>query len=451
MRAVTITLTEQAAPSNGLLKPGHYVDVYLTPRIDAANDARLRGGMTLTLFRGVRLLAIMPGEPSDEPSGLATLELTPEQSTALILAREKGHLALSYNPEGKGNGGVALKNSDRATFDEILGVPAPAAAPTTNCPTTVDPAPQQCLPLRSTKAPRDPSSNSTDAPRSKPFPRHPRRPAMSTNAPLWTRKSPAKSLPVPAAVRFAGGSRRHDCEAVIGCTKQSGRVSRQDLKARTSRCTRVMIGLAPRTRSDDQKSFQKLKTVLERRIVEAVDLSRAPDIDSRKLRDQVKALATQVCASDSVGLPAEMRETMVDGILAEIYGFGPLEALMNDPEVSDVLVNGPDNVCVERNGVLEETEIRFADEAHLRQLIERLVRRAGRRISERSPVVEAQLPDGSLLNVVLTPPAVRGPMLSLRRGGPKCVGLEDLLRRGSFGPRDGRLPRQPPSAAGSTC
>ncbi|HEV7998708.1 MAG TPA: ATPase, T2SS/T4P/T4SS family [Planctomycetaceae bacterium] len=195
-----------------------------------------------------------------------------------------------------------------------------------------------------------------------------------------------------------------------------------------------MMGLAPRTRSDDQKSFQKLKAVLEGRIVEAVDLSRAPDIDSRELRDQVKALATQVCASDSVGLPAEMRETMVGEILAEIYGFGPLEALMNDPQISDVLVNGPDNVCVERNGVLEETPVRFADEAHLRQLIERLVRRAGRRISERSPVVEAQLPDGSLLNVVLTPPAVRGPLLSLRPGGPKRVGLEDLLRRGSLAP-----------------
>jgi pilus assembly protein CpaF len=195
-----------------------------------------------------------------------------------------------------------------------------------------------------------------------------------------------------------------------------------------------MIGLASRTRSDDGKSLQKLTTMLTRRIVEAVDLSKAPDIDSEDLRKQVEALATQVCASDSVRLPAEMRETMVGEILAEIYGFGPLETLMNDPQVSDVLVNGPDSVCVERNGVLEETAIRFADESHLRQLIDRLVRRAGRRISERSPVVEAQLPDGSLLNVVLTPPAVRGPMLSLRPAGPKRVGLEDLLRRGSLAP-----------------
>src|SRR5262249_55666641 len=152
------------------------------------------------------------------------------------------------------------------------------------------------------------------------------------------------------------------------------------------------------------------------------------------LRERVKALATQVCSSDSVGLPVELREPMVGEILAEIYGFGPLEGLMNDPEVSDVIVNGPDQVSVERNGMVEQTEIRFADEAHLRQLIDRLVRRAGRRINERSPVVEAQLPDGSLLNVVLTPPAVRGPMLSLRRGGSKCVGLEDLVRRGSLAP-----------------
>jgi pilus assembly protein CpaF len=195
-----------------------------------------------------------------------------------------------------------------------------------------------------------------------------------------------------------------------------------------------MIGVRPRTRIDDRKSFQKLKVALERRIVDAVDLSRAPELGERELRDQVKALATQVCASESVGLPADVRETMVREILDDIYGFGPLEPLMNDPEVSDVLVNGPDNVSVERGGRLQETEIRFADEAHLRQLIDRLVRRAGQRINERSPVVEAKLPDGSFLNAVLTPLAHRGPMLSLRRGGLKTVGLEDLVRRGSLAP-----------------
>jgi pilus assembly protein CpaB len=200
MRAVTITLTEPAAPSNGLLKPGHYVDVYLTPRIDAANDARLRGGMTLTLFRGVRLLAVAPGEPSDEPSGLATLELTPEQATALILAREKGHLALSYNPEGKGDGGMTLKNSDRATFDEILGVPAPPPVPSSvSPPTAVFTAEVYKGSARSIR--QFDGRSKVEAPPAASTPV-----GASTNAPLWTRKSPAKSLPVPAAVRFAGAS-----------------------------------------------------------------------------------------------------------------------------------------------------------------------------------------------------------------------------------------------------
>ncbi|HEV7998707.1 MAG TPA: Flp pilus assembly protein CpaB [Planctomycetaceae bacterium] len=202
MRAVTITLTQQAAPINGLLKAGRFVDVYLTPRIDSASDPRLRGGMTLTLFRGVRLLSITPGEPSDDPSSLATLELTPEQSAALILAREKGHLALSYNPEGKGNSGIALKNSDRATFDEILGIPATRAAPTTTGPTAVGPAPTVFTAevykgtARSTQ--RFEVNSKIEA-----VPAASTRIGMSANAPLWTRKSPAKSLPVPATDRFA--------------------------------------------------------------------------------------------------------------------------------------------------------------------------------------------------------------------------------------------------------
>ena len=141
-----------------------------------------------------------------------------------------------------------------------------------------------------------------------------------------------------------------------------------------------MIGFGPRVRIDDPKSFQKLKTVLERRIVEAVDLSRVPAMAEGALREQVKALATHVCASESVGLPDDLREPMVREILDEIYGYGPLAGLMNDPSVSDIVVNGPDNVSVERDGVLEETDVRFADEAHLLRLIERLVRRAGRRI-----------------------------------------------------------------------
>ncbi len=195
-----------------------------------------------------------------------------------------------------------------------------------------------------------------------------------------------------------------------------------------------MIGFGPRMRIDDPKALQKLKTVLERRIVEAIDLSRVPALAEGPLREQVQALARHVCASEAVGLPDELREPMVREIMDEIYGYGPLAGLMKDPSVSDIVVNGPDNVSVERDGMLEETDVRFADEAHLLQLIERLVRRAGRRINERSPVVEVRLPDGSFLNATILPTALRGPMLSLRPASEKVLRLEDLLRRGTLAP-----------------
>jgi pilus assembly protein CpaF len=195
-----------------------------------------------------------------------------------------------------------------------------------------------------------------------------------------------------------------------------------------------MIGLGPRTRIDDRKSFQKLKRALERRIVEAVDLSKATELGDGAVRDEVKSLATHVCASESVGLAPEMRDPMVREILDEIYGFGPLEPLMCDPEISEILVNGPDSVSIERGGQLKETEIKFADDAHLLQLIQRLARRAGSRISERAPVVEARLPDGSLLNAIIHPLAARGPMLSIRRSASNSLRLEDLLRSGSLAP-----------------
>ena len=131
-------------------------------------------------------------------------------------------------------------------------------------------------------------------------------------------------------------------------------------------------------------------------------------------------------------LPGDIREAMVREIMDEIYGFGPLEPLLADPTVSDVLVNGPDSVRVERNGLLEGTDVRFADEAHLLRLIHRLVEQAGRRIDERSPMVDAKLPDGSRLTAIIPPLAVRGPTLSLRRCPLNVLRFEELVRRGTL-------------------
>jgi pilus assembly protein CpaB len=137
MRAVSVSFSPRGSFVGGLLRAGQYVDVHLTPHLNDPNDTRFRGGLTITLLGGVRVLAVAGGEQDSQTSSslsTVTLELTPEQANMLILAREKGEIALSYNPDGKGSGGVALKNQDRATMEEILGmnrpetpVPAPVA------------------------------------------------------------------------------------------------------------------------------------------------------------------------------------------------------------------------------------------------------------------------------------------------------------------------------------
>ena len=190
----------------------------------------------------------------------------------------------------------------------------------------------------------------------------------------------------------------------------------------------------PTTRGASRRTFQQLKTVLHRRIVDAIDLSKAGQLGEEDLRRQLRALAEHLCSRDEVQLDAADREVMVREIMDEIYGFGPLEPLMNDADVSDVLVNGPDRVFVERNGVLEETDVQFAGEEHLLQFIQRLVGRAGRRIDEVSPMVDAKLPDGSRLHAVIPPLALKGPTLSIRRFKSKALLFDDMVRLGTLAP-----------------
>ncbi len=195
-----------------------------------------------------------------------------------------------------------------------------------------------------------------------------------------------------------------------------------------------MIAENPVQGSDPRQQFQKLKTHLHRRMIDAIDLSKAGKIPESELRQQLRSLATHLCSMDEVALPGEHRELMVKEIMDEIYGFGPLEPLMNDPEVSDVLVNGPDRVFVERNGLLQPTNVRFADDAHLLRLIHRLVGRAGRRIDEVSPMVDAKLPDGSRLNAVIPPIALKGPTVSIRRFRSRSLLFEDMVAMGTLAP-----------------
>ena len=186
--------------------------------------------------------------------------------------------------------------------------------------------------------------------------------------------------------------------------------------------------------SEARQNFQKLKTHLHRRMIDALDLSKAGQLEEAELRQQLRSLASHLCSMEEVQLPVEQRDLMVREIMDEIYGFGPLEPLMNDPEVSDVLVNGPERVFVERNGILQPTNVRFADEQHLLRLIHRLVGRAGRRIDEVNPMVDAKLPDGSRLNAVIPPLALQGPTVSIRRFRSRALLFEDMVSMGSLAP-----------------
>src|SRR5690606_17394173 len=121
-------------------------------------------------------------------------------------------------------------------------------------------------------------------------------------------------------------------------------------------------------------------------------------------------------------------------LMAEIFGLGPLERLMQDPSVSDVLVNDPYTIYVERSGRLQLTDVIFADEPHLMRIIQRIVARLGRRIDEVSPMVDARLPDGSRVNAVVPPLALDGPTLSIRRFGVDPLGIDDLLGNQSILP-----------------
>ncbi|GIX03186.1 MAG: type II/IV secretion system-related protein [Planctomycetaceae bacterium] len=184
--------------------------------------------------------------------------------------------------------------------------------------------------------------------------------------------------------------------------------------------------------NDPRQSFQLLKTRLHRQLVDALDLSRAAEMPEDQFRQHVRALAAWLCEQQDVKLPVEWRDRMVQELLDEIYGYGPIDPLMRDPDISDVLINGPDCVFVERHGRLERTDIRFANEDHLLQFIHRLVGRAGRRIDEVSPMVDAKLPDGSRLNAVIPPLALRGPTVSIRRFKRHGVELPDMVRLGTL-------------------
>jgi pilus assembly protein CpaF len=187
-------------------------------------------------------------------------------------------------------------------------------------------------------------------------------------------------------------------------------------------------------RQSSNKSFEELKRLIHGKLVDKLDLSRVSDLEGETLRREIRLVVERLCDTENPLLNRMERERLIDEVLDETFGFGPLEALLKDPTISDILVNGPHKIYVERRGKLEKTDIKFRDNDHLLQIIDRIVSKVGRRVDETSPMVDARLPDGSRVNAIIPPLALDGPSMSIRRFGANPLKLEDLLNYKAFTP-----------------
>jgi pilus assembly protein CpaF len=177
--------------------------------------------------------------------------------------------------------------------------------------------------------------------------------------------------------------------------------------------------------------YHDLKTRIHQELLSLIDLSRLPQMRRQDAEPEIRSVLANMLERESATTPLSLfeRECLVTDVLNELFGLGPLEVLLRDPDVSDVLVNRFDQVYVERHGRLEPTPVTFKDDAHLLQIIERIVNGMGRRIDESSPMVDARLPDGSRVNAIIPPLALDGPALSIRRFPLDRLDAHDMLRR----------------------
>jgi pilus assembly protein CpaF len=182
------------------------------------------------------------------------------------------------------------------------------------------------------------------------------------------------------------------------------------------------------------KEFEALKRSIHGKLVEKLDLSRLGDLAGDTLRREIRLVIEHLCDTENALLNRAERERLIEEILDETFGFGPLEMLLKEPGVADIMINGPKNVFIEKDGRIQKSPVKFRDNEHLLQILDRIVSKVGRRVDETSPMVDARLPDGSRLNAIIPPLAIDGPSLTIRRFGSSPLTLEDLLRFGAFTP-----------------
>ena len=185
----------------------------------------------------------------------------------------------------------------------------------------------------------------------------------------------------------------------------------------------------PGTPSDGngQQSFQDMKARLHRTLINRMDLTKLSTLTPDQVHAEVSRLAESVLAQEAMPLSVAERDRLVNDVQHELFGLGPLEPLLADPTISDILVNSHHTIYIERRGKIEATNVRFKDDEHLMRVIERIVSSVGRRIDESSPMVDARLQDGSRVNAIIPPLSIDGPVLSIRRFGSDPLRMSALV------------------------
>jgi pilus assembly protein CpaF len=207
-------------------------------------------------------------------------------------------------------------------------------------------------------------------------------------------------------------------------------MSISEWKAKKNGASTVVFGDPSQRRNTldaEIRAYQDLKSTIHRKLVDRLDLSTVSEIPTEQLSGIIKAVVETLIANEGIPLTRVERDRLVLEIQHETLGLGPLEPLLQDPDIADILVNGPNQVYIEKHGKLERTEVAFKDDDHLMSVIERIVSKVGRRVDESSPLVDARLPDGSRVNVIIPPLALDGPAVSIRRFGISPLKMENLI------------------------
>jgi len=182
----------------------------------------------------------------------------------------------------------------------------------------------------------------------------------------------------------------------------------------------------------EDERFLRQKREVHQRLITGMDLAALTRMSEDGVRREIRRAAEEMCQYGSNLLTPGERERLVSEVLDEAFGLGPLEPLLRDPLITDIMINGPRMVYVERGGKIEQTPVVFEDARHLTQIVQRIVGRVGRRVDETSPMIDARLPDGSRINAVIPPLAIDGPLVSIRRFGAQPLLLPDLIARKSL-------------------